>query len=134
VPDQLARSAGAEDRVTLARVGQQLDQVLREEGPVGLGQHDQVPRGLGEPAPDRVPVALLGLEHLARRGLLDLLACAGLGVVVDDEHLVDHARPQEALDHATDRVALGVGHQDHGDCLVAPHQRARRTLPRGAAL
>ena len=93
-----------------------------QERPVGLGEHDQVALGLEQAPAARVPVALLRLEHLAGLGPLDLLGGALLSVVVDDQHLVDDAGRVEALDHGADRVALGVGHQDHGDSLVPPHQ------------
>jgi hypothetical protein len=61
-------------------------------------------------------------------------ARAVLGVVVDDEHLVDHARRVEAVDDAADRVALRVGHQHDRDFLVVPHRLTRRAVPARAAV
>ena len=90
--------------------------------PSGSASTIRSPSASTQPPPAGVPVALLRLEHLASLGPLDLLGGALLSVVVDDQHLVDDAGRVEALDHRADRVALGVGHQDHGDSLVPPHQ------------
>ncbi len=51
----------------------------------------------------------------------NLLFCSRLRVVVDHEHLVDQARGEEALDHISDRVALGIGHKHHRHSLTVPH-------------
>ena len=103
---------------------EQLVDVLRQERAVGLGEDDQVAVRLDQSAAAGMPVSLMGLEDLPGGRLLDLLPRPLLRVVVDDEHLVDDAGRQEPLDDLADRVALGVGHQDHRDALVAPHQRA----------
>jgi hypothetical protein len=76
----------------------------------------------GEASPGCVPVALPWLVDQPRRCLADLFPCPGLGVVVDDDHLVDHAGLEEARDDLADRVALGVGHENHGDSLAVPHE------------
>jgi hypothetical protein len=59
--------------------------------------------------------------HLPRGGRRHLLRGPLLGVVVDHHDFVDDARREETLDDPPDRVALGIGHQDHGKLLVFPH-------------
>jgi hypothetical protein len=136
-PDQLTGGACAEDDIALAAVDEQLGEVLGQEGPVGLGEHDQVAARLNEPAPRGMPVALLWLLDEPRLGARDLLAGARLGVVVDHEHLVHVAAREEALDHAPNRAALRVGHQYDRDCLAVPHgglqasSRLKRAEARG---
>ena len=58
-------------------------------------------------------VALLGLKDFAGARHGYLLGGSLLGIVVDDQHLVDDAGSVEALDHLPDRVSLGVGHEHH---------------------
>ena len=67
-------------------------------------------------------VALPGLEDLRARVVLYLLGGPLLGVVVDDDDLVDDAGLEEALDHPADRIALRIGHQDDRDCFAVPHR------------
>ena len=94
---------------------------LGQEGAVGFGEDDEVAFRLHQAPPAGVAVPLAVLEDHPGLGLLDLLDRAGLGVVVDDEDLVDHAGVVEALDHRADRIALGVGHQHDRDAPVTPH-------------
>ena len=53
----------------------------------------------GKAAPGRVTIALGGLEHLACRSFFHFLRCAGLSIVVDDEHFIDEPGFPEPVDH-----------------------------------
>ncbi len=127
VPDQLAGRPGPEDGVAVLAEDEQLLDVGGQEGPVGLGEDDQVAARLAEAAAAGVSVALLGLEDLAGRGLRDLLARPRLGVVVDDDDLIDDSGREEALDDRADRIPLRIGHQHHRNALLSPHPGSEPT-------
>jgi len=107
-------------------VHQQLEDVAGHERAVGLAQHDEVPGGLGQSPLGGEAVPLAGLVHLPGGGRRHLGVGAGLRVVVDDDHLVDHARGEEAFDRLADRVLLGIGHEDDRDRAGVPHPGSRR--------
>ena len=71
-PDQLARRARAEDDVALVGVDEQLRDVLGQEGPVGLGDDDEIAARLEQAAPRGVAVALRGSLTIRAGGRRDL--------------------------------------------------------------
>jgi hypothetical protein len=119
---QLTGGAGAHDHVELVGVGEQLDDVVGDERAIGLGQDDVVAGRVAQAALECVAVPLLLLEHDAGAGRAREIAGAVMGVVVDDEHLVDGRDGLEIADGPRDIGGLVVGREDDRDSLaIAPH-------------
>ena len=129
MPDQLARRARAEDQVKVVGECEQLEDVLRHEGAVGLGQHDVLAAGLCQSAAQGVAVALAWLAHHAGTGGFGPAGGRVARVVVDYHDLVDDVEAAEVGHRRGDRRLFVVSGKHDAHRAPLKH-RAKGSDPR----
>ena len=109
-----SRRSCAEDRLKFARVGEELVDVVRQEGAIAFAGDDKVADGLAEPAHHRGAVALmLVLLNEPRFGLGDLRLRVAERIVVYHHDFINDPGLKKSVDDSTDAPFLVIRRDDN---------------------